>query len=130
MTDPIADYLTRIRNAIMRSKQEVYIPFSRTKQNISNVLKKKGFIDDYEILPNDGKPLLKVVLKYDETGKSVISELKRVSKPGRRVYLGYRDIPRVKAGFGAVIVSTSKGVVSGQEARKMQRGGELLCTVW
>lgn len=126
MTDPIADLLTRIRNGNMAGKSSVDIPFSNIKAEILRVLKTEGFISDY-IQDNRN---LRVYLKYTETGKRVISEIKRISKPGCRVYSSTADLPKVLNGLGVAIVSTPKGVLTDREARQANVGGEVMCTVW
>jgi len=130
MTDPIADMLTRIRNALKAERETVDIPCSTIKTNIAKVLKSEGYIKNYKVLPDKRQGVIKVVLKYDEEGASVIQGLKRVSKPSRRVYSGYDEIPEVLNGFGINIVSTSKGLMSDSRAREMRMGGEIICSVW
>ncbi|MDZ7795999.1 MAG: 30S ribosomal protein S8 [Candidatus Marinimicrobia bacterium] len=130
VTDPIADFLTRIRNACRAGHPWVEIPASKLKARISLVLKEKGYIKDF-ILIEDGKQgMLRLYLKYQEDGRTVIYSLERVSKPGRRVYVNNTDIPRVNNGLGIGILSTSHGVVTDKDARKMQVGGEYLCKIW
>jgi len=129
LSDPIADMLTRIRNASRARHDEVVLPASRTKLAIAGILKQEGFIDDYEELRDGARSLLRIRLKY--VGKvPVVSGLKRVSKPGLRVYAAKTDIPRVLGGLGVVIVSTSHGIMTGAQARKAQLGGEVLAYVW
>lgn len=129
-TDPIADYLTRIRNACKAGHPWVEIPASKLKARISLVLREKGYIKDF-ILIEDGKQgMLRLLLKYQEDGRPVIYEIERVSKPGRRIYVKSTDIPRVNNGLGIGILSTSHGIVTDIEARKMQVGGEYLCKIW
>ena len=130
MTDPIADMLTRIRNAIMASYNTVDIPNSRLKVDIAKVMKSEGFIRNYKIVPDDQQGILRVIFKYDESGKTVISGLKRVSKPGRRIYAKADQIPKVLNGYGINILSTSKGIITDKDARKMRLGGEIICSVW
>ena len=130
MTDPIADMLTRIRNAIMASYNTVDIPNSRLKVDIAKVMKSEGFIRNYKIVPDDQQGILRVIFKYDENGKTVISGLKRVSKPGRRIYAKADQIPKVLNGYGINILSTSKGIITDKDARKMRLGGEIICSVW
>ena len=130
VTDPIADMLTRIRNAIMAQHDNVAMPVSRMKLNIAKILKQQGFIKDYEVVGNRPKRQLRVHLKYDEAGKPAIVGLERVSKPGLRVYSAYNEIPRVYGGLGIAIVSTSKGIMAGQQAWQQGIGGELLCVIW
>lgn len=130
LTDPIADFLTRIRNACKAGHPWVEIPASKMKARISLVLREKGYIKDF-ILIEDGKQgMLRIFLKYQEDGRPVIYELERVSKPGRRIYVKSTDIPRVNNGLGIGIISTSHGVITDIEARKMQLGGEYLCKIW
>lgn len=130
MTDPIADMLTRIRNAIMASYGAVDIPVSQLKINIAKVLKSEGFIQNYKVVAERRRGTIRIVLKYDEDGESIIGGLKRVSKPGRRVYTRSDKVPRVLNGYGINILSTSKGIMTDREARKMRVGGEILCSVW
>lgn len=128
MTDPIADLLTRIRNAQKAEKVSVQIPASRTKSSIANVLKNEGYIRNFAEQEIEGKPVLSVELKYFN-GEPVITTLQRVSKPGRRQYNGKDSLPRVAGGLGVAIVSTSKGIMSDREAREAGIGGEVLCVV-
>lgn len=130
MTDPISDMLTRIRNAKMRKHDEVYVPFSKMKQSIARILKEEGFIRSFKAIGNSGMGEIKIALKYSDEEESVITELKRISKPGRRVYIDCESIPSVKRGLGIVILSTSKGVMTGRRSRKENVGGEVLCYVW
>lgn len=128
-TDPIADFLTRIRNAARAAKQDLIAPFSKIKAEIARILQEEGFIWNYELITHDGHPALKVKLKYQ--GKApVITNLKRVSTPGRRHYVGSAEIPRVRQGMGIAILSTPKGLMTGGRARKQNLGGELLALVW
>lgn len=130
MTDPIADMLTRIRNALKAERETVDIPCSTIKTNIAKVLKSEGYIKNYKVFPDNRQGVIKVVLKYDEQGAAVIQGIKRVSKPSRRVYSGHDEIPEVLNGFGINIVSTPKGLMSDNRARKMRLGGEIVCSVW
>ena len=130
MTDPVADMLTRIRNANMVKLQKVDIPSSNLKVSIANVLKQEGFIKNYKVISDNLQGILRVYLKYIDEKDSVINEIKRVSKPGGRIYVGSEDIPVVKNGLGVAILSTSKGVLTDAAARKAGVGGELICTVW
>ncbi len=131
MTDPIADMLTRIRNAIMRRKPKVEIPASNMKIAIARILKEEGYISNYKVYVDQNKHQnILIYLKYDEKGESPIHEIVRVSKPGRRIYVGKDEIPKVKRGYGIAIISTSKGVLTDAQARKLGVGGELICTVW
>ncbi len=130
MTDPIADYLTRIRNALRAGHKKVDIPASRLKTEITRILQEQHFIHSF-VLVEDGKQgILRIYLKYDENEEPVISGLERVSKPGQRKYVGADEIPRVLSNLGIAILSTSKGVLTGQEAGKIGVGGEVLCYVW
>lgn len=132
MTDPIADMLTRIRNGIQSRHDRVEMPSSKLKVEVARILKSEGFISNYKVVNEDGKPqaALRVYLKYSEDGEPVIRGIERVSRPGRRVYRGKEEIPQVLGGLGLAIVSTSKGVLSGAEAARTGIGGEVLCQVW
>ena len=131
MTDPIADLLTRIRNACMEKHEKVELPASRLKANIVRVLKEEGYIKNFRLVRDDnGHVSLKVFLKYDDKGESVIRGIKRVSKPGVRKYAGMTTVPRVLGGVGISILSTSKGVLASQKAAQNKVGGEILCEVW
>ncbi|KRM40985.1 ribosomal protein S8 [Lactobacillus hamsteri DSM 5661 = JCM 6256] len=130
MTDPIADYLTRIRNANMARHDSVEIPASNIKKSISEILKREGFIRDYEVADDDKQGVIKVFLKYGPNGERVISGLKRISKPGLRNYVGAEDLPKVLNGLGIAIVSTSAGVITDKEARQKGVGGEVIAYVW
>jgi small subunit ribosomal protein S8 len=130
MTDPIADLLTRIRNAGMAQHPKMDIPSSNVKVAIAEVLKDLGYIKNFKVINDDLQGVLRVYLKYDGQNTAVIHEITRVSKPGRRVYVGQDDIPRIKNGLGAAILSTSKGVMDDVAAREANVGGEVLCTVW
>ena len=132
MTDPIADMLTRIRNGIQSRHDRVEMPHSKLKVEVAKILKSEGFISNYKVVNEDGRPqgTLRVYLKYSEDGEPVIHGIERVSRPGRRVYRNKQEIPRVLGGLGLAIVSTSRGVLSGTEAAKTGVGGEILCQVW
>ena len=130
MTDPIADMLTRIRNGIRARHERVEIPASKLKAEIAKILKSEGFISNYKLVEENGRPSLRIYLKYSHDGESVIHGIERVSRPGRRVYRAKAEIPRVLGGLGLSIVSTSRGVLSGNEASKTGVGGEVLCQVW
>jgi small subunit ribosomal protein S8 len=130
MTDPIADLLTRIRNAGMAQHPKMDIPSSNVKVAIAEVLKELGYIKNFKVISDDLQGVLRLYLKYDGQNTAVIHEITRVSKPGRRVYVGQDDIPRIKNGLGAAILSTSKGVMDDVAAREANVGGEVLCTVW
>ena len=130
MTDPVADMLTRIRNANMVKLQKVDIPSSNLKVSIANVLKQEGFIKNYKVISDNLQGILRVYLKYVDEKDSVINEIKRVSKPGGRVYVKSEEIPVIKSGLGVAVLSTSKGVITDSAARKAGLGGELICTIW
>ena len=130
MSDPIADMLTRIRNAIMASYDTVDVPASKLKIALTKILKSEGFIRNYKILSHQRQDVIRIFLKYDDRGESIIAGLKRESKPSCRVYARADRIPEVLNGFGLSILSTSKGVVTGKEAKKMGVGGEVLCSIW
>ncbi len=129
LTDPIADMLTRIRNAVRTRADRVDIPASKMKLEIAKILKEEGFIRAYKILKHKKQGILRLNLKYTEE-QSVITDLKRVSKPGRRVYAGSREIPRVLAGMGIAILTTSRGIMSDKTCRREKAGGEVLCYIW
>ncbi|MCW9024763.1 MAG: 30S ribosomal protein S8 [Gammaproteobacteria bacterium] len=128
MTDPIADMLTRIRNALAAGKTQVSMPLSKQKKAVAQILKDEGYISEFATSDNDGKPSLDIELKY-YNGKAVIEKIKRVSRPGLRIYKGKDDLPKVMGGLGIAIISTSTGLMSDRAARKAGRGGEVLCTV-
>ena len=131
MTDPIADMLTRLRNACISKHRRVDMPVSKMKIQIARILKENNFIQDYRTVETEeGRTLLRVVLRYAAGGQPVIRELKRVSTPGLRKYVGVGEIPRVRNGLGLAILSTSQGVLSDREARQKRAGGELLALVW
>jgi len=130
MTDPVADLLTRIRNANSIGKKSVKAPFSSLKKNILRVLKEQGYITDYFPEMEGKKAVLRIELKYGPDGELILRSVKRVSKPGRRVYSGAAAVPNVLDGLGIAVLSTSKGVMSSVEAKKMKLGGEVLCEVW
>ena len=130
VSDPIADILTRIRNALMARHDFVSAPTSKMKLAIIKILKAEGFISDYEVLRGKPHRVIKIYLKYDDDNQPIISGLERVSKPGLRVYVQRKEIPRVHGGLGITIVSTPKGVMTGQQAWHQGIGGELLCYVW
>lgn len=129
-TDPIADMLTRIRNAIMVRHDSVLVPASKMKLAIAKILKEEGFITDYEVVKGKVHRAIKIQLRYMDDSKPAISGLKRVSKPGLRVYVQKKEIPRVYGGLGVAILSTSAGLRTGQQAWRQGTGGELLCYVW
>jgi len=130
MTDPIADMLTRIRNAINRRHASVDIPHSKMKESIARILQDEGFVQRYEIVPDGRFQAIRVHLKYAEGRRPVLTHLRRLSTPGRRLYAGSTQIPRALGGMGIVIVSTPRGVLTGTRARRENVGGELICEVW
>lgn len=130
MTDPLADMLTRIRNAGMVKFETVEMPLSKMKTGVAAILKKEGFINDYQVVDSDTQGVLRIEMKYDQNNERIITNLKRVSKPGRRIYVKHDQIPKVMSGLGIAIISTSKGIFTDKEARAMKIGGELLCEVW
>ena len=129
ITDPVADMLTRIRNAVLVRHDSVMLPTSRMKQAIAKILKEEGFINDYEVVKEKNYRSLKINLRYIEKNQPALTRLERVSKPGLRVYVERNEIPRIAAGLGVAILSTSRGVMTGQQAWKQGIGGELLCYV-
>lgn len=129
-TDPVADMLTRIRNGNMVQKESVDVPASRIKEEIATVLKDEGFIKDYQRIAKGPQGTLRLYLKYAKGGQKVISGLKRISKPGLRVYVKKDEIPKVLGGLGIAILSTSKGIMTDKNARKTGIGGEVVCYVW
>jgi small subunit ribosomal protein S8 len=130
MTDPIADMLTRIRNANMVGHEKVEIPGSNLKRAVADILKNEGFIRDAEFIPDNKQGIIRVFLKYGPSNERVITGLKRISKPGLRVYAKSTELPRVLGGLGIAILSTSTGIMTDKEARRKQVGGEVLCYVW
>ncbi|KIH77131.1 SSU ribosomal protein S8P [Geoalkalibacter ferrihydriticus] len=130
MTDPIADLLTRIRNAGRARHPKLDLPSSNVKVAIANTLKELGYIKNFKVMSDDKQGVLRIYLKFDESNTHVIHEIKRISTPGRRVYVGNEEIPRIKNGLGAAILSTSQGVLSDVAAREARVGGELICTIW
>ena len=130
MSDPLADMLTRIRNASMANYPSVDIPLSKVKKGVATILKQEGYINDFAIIDEGHQGVLRVDLKYDQDNKAVITGINRVSKPGRRMYTRSDSIPKVMSGLGVAILSTSSGVMTDIEARKRGVGGEILCKVW
>ena len=130
LSDPIGDMLTRLRNGLMARHLTVDMPHSNLKERIAVILKDEGFIREYEILRDGAKATLRVTLKYTPTRRPVMTHLRRLSKPGLRIYAGKDRIPRVLGGMGLVILSTSRGVITGQQARRIGVGGELMCEIW
>lgn len=130
MSDPIADMLTRIRNANMVRHETVEMPASKMKKQIAEILKREGFIRDAEFIEDNKQGIIRIFLKYGPNNERVITGLKRISKPGLRVYTKSTEVPRVLGGLGIAIISTSKGVITDKEARQMKAGGEVICYVW
>jgi small subunit ribosomal protein S8 len=130
ISDPIADMLTRLRNAIMARHQTVDVPYSTIKENIAIILRKEGFIRGYEVTGYGKKNVIRVELKYVNNKEPVLSHLRRISRPGLRVYSSHRDLPRVLGGMGLLIVSTPRGILTNKQARRDKVGGEVLCEIW
>jgi small subunit ribosomal protein S8 len=130
MTDPIADLLTRVRNAVKAKQPKVDVPASQLKLSVVDIFKRTGFIKNYKLFRQEEKGILRIYLKYVGKGQPVIQGIKRVSKPSRRVYSRHDTLPKVLGGLGVAVVSTSKGVLSDQMARENRVGGEILCTIW
>jgi small subunit ribosomal protein S8 len=130
MTDPIADMLSRIRNASSAMHDDVVIPASKIKENIARILVEEGFVNAMELVEDGGHPVIKVALRYSQERERAISGIKRVSKPGRRVYRGAGDLPRVLGGLGVAIISTSQGVMTDKQARRARVGGEVMAYIW
>jgi len=130
MNDIIADGLTRIRNAALRKMETTQLFHSRLMEDILKVFEEKGYIESFKVIEDGNKKFINVTLKYDENGDSVINEVKRISKPGRRVYKGYEELKRFKNGFGTLVVSTNKGVLPNDKAYKEKVGGEVICSIW
>jgi small subunit ribosomal protein S8 len=130
VTDPISDMLVRLRNGFRRQHEVVSIPASKLKREVLQVLQAEGFIHNVETGEEEGHPVLKVRLRYVAEGQPMITGMERVSKPGRRVYVGSKNIPRVRNGIGMAILSTSKGIMTDQASRKAGLGGEVLCSIW
>ena len=130
VSDPIADMLTKVRNAVRARHEKVDVPTSKLKLEIVKILKTEGYIKNFKKVAQDSSNVIRIFLKYDDENMPVIHDLQKVSTPGRRVYSGYKDLPRVYNGYGTVIVSTSAGVTTGKKAAEKMIGGELICTVW
>ena len=130
MTDPIADMLTRVRNALKARHSKVEVPASKTKTEMARILKEEGYINNYRVATDSSKKVIKIYLRYRSDSAPVISHLKRVSKPGRRVYVNSKSVPRVIGGMGINILTTSKGLMTGDKAREQNVGGEILCGIW
>ncbi|OUM87976.1 MAG: 30S ribosomal protein S8 [Bacillus thermozeamaize] len=130
MTDPIADMLTRIRNAVLVRHEKVEIPASKMKRRIAEILKEEGFIKDAEFIDDGKQGIIRIFLKYGPNNEPVITGLKRISKPGLRVYAKHEELPRVLRGLGIAIISTSQGVMTDKQARRAGIGGEVICYIW
>ena len=130
VSDPIADMFTKVRNAVRARHEKVDVPTSKLKLEIVKILKTEGYIKNFKKVTQDSSNVIRIFLKYDDENVPVIHDLQKVSTPGRRVYAGYKDLPRVYNGYGTVIVSTSAGVTTGKKAAEKMVGGELICTVW
>jgi small subunit ribosomal protein S8 len=130
LTDPISDYLTRIRNALAAEHAEVEVPASRLRKEMSRILKEQGYVSDYAVEPTRVGDVIRIELKYTEDRRPVISGLQRISRPGRRRYVAQDDVPRVMGGMGTAIISTSAGVMTGHEAKQQGVGGEVVAYVW
>lgn len=130
VNDLVSDALTRIRNASMRKLEVTTLLYSRLVESVVKIFQEKGYIESFSIIEDGNKKFIKVILKYDENGNTVISELKKISKPGRRVYKPANEIKKFKNGYGTIIVSTSKGVLSNDDAHKEGIGGEVICSIW
>ncbi|MDE6705357.1 MAG: 30S ribosomal protein S8 [Treponemataceae bacterium] len=130
VSDPVADMLTKIRNAVQARHEKVDVPTSRLKLEIVKILKTEGYIKNFKKVQEDNKSNIRIFLKYDDQNVSVIHGVEKISTPGRRVYSGYKDLPRVYNGYGTLIVSTSSGVTTGKKAIEKMVGGELVCKVW
>jgi len=130
MTDPISDMLIRIKNALMARHKTVVVPGSKLKLEIARILKDEGYIEDYRVVEEKPQIKIEIVLKYDDKKRPVIAGIKRVSKPGRRIYRGYKELPKVLDGMGIAIISTSQGIMTDHEARKRRLGGEVICEIW
>jgi len=129
-SDPVADMLTKVRNAAVARHEKVDVPASKLKLEIVKILKTEGYIKNFKKVQEDGHTTLRIFLKYDDENNSVIHGVKKISTPGRRVYSGYKDLPRVYNGYGTIIVSTSSGVTTGKKATEKMVGGELVCSIW
>ena len=129
-SDPVADMLTKVRNAVAVRHEKVDVPTSKLKLEIVKILKTEGYIKNFKKVQEEGKNVIRIFLKYDVKNNPVSHGLKRISTPGRRVYSGFKDLPRVYNGYGTLIVSTSAGVTTGKKATEKMVGGELICTVW
>lgn len=129
-SDPVADMLTKVRNAANARHEKVDIPASKLKLEIVKIMKTEGYIKNFKKVQEDGHSVIRIILKYDDSNNPVIHGAKKISTPGRRVYSGYKDLPRVFNGYGTIIVSTSAGITTGRKATEKQVGGELICSIW
>ncbi|MEE1212895.1 MAG: 30S ribosomal protein S8 [Treponema sp.] len=129
-SDPVADMLTKVRNAANARHEKVDIPASKLKLEIVKILKTEGYIKNFKKVQEEGHSIIRIILKYDDSNNPVIHGAKKISTPGRRVYSGYKDLPRVFNGYGTIIVSTSAGVTTGKKASEKMVGGELICSIW
>ena len=129
-SDPVADMLTKVRNAAVARHEKVDIPASKLKLEIVKILKTEGYIKNFKKVQEDGHSIIRIILKYDDSNNPVIHGVKKISTPGRRVYSGYKELPRVFNGYGTIIVSTSAGVTTGKKASENMVGGELICSIW
>ena len=129
-SDPVADMLTKVRNAAVARHEKVDIPASKLKLEIVKILKTEGYIKNFKKVQEEGHSIIRIILKYDDSNNPVIHGAKKISTPGRRVYSGYKDLPRVYNGYGTIIVSTSSGVTTGKKASEKMVGGELICSIW
>lgn len=129
-SDPVADMLTKVRNAAVARHEKVDIPASKLKLEIVKILKTEGYIKNFKKVQEDGHSIIRIILKYDDSNNPVIHGVKKISTPGRRVYSGYKDLPRIFNGYGTIIVSTSSGVTTGKKASEKMVGGELICSIW
>ena len=129
-SDPVADMLTKVRNAANARHEKVDIPASKLKLEIVKILKTEGYIKNFKKVQEEGHSIIRIILKYDDSNNPVIHSAKKISTPGRRVYSGYKDLPRVFNGYGTIIVSTSAGVTTGKKASEKMVGGELICSIW
>ena len=129
-SDPVADMLTKVRNAAVARHEKVDIPASKLKLEIVKILKTEGYIKNFKKVQEDGHSIIRIILKYDDSNNPVIHGVKKISTPGRRVYSGYKELPRVFNGYGTIIVSSSSGVTTGKNASEKMVGGELICSIW
>ena len=129
-SDPVADMLTKVRNAAVARHEKVDVPASKLKLEIVKILKTEGYIKNFKKVQEDGHSIIRIILKYDDSNNPVIHGVKKISTPGRRVYSGYKELPRVFNGYGTIIVSTSSGVTTGKKASEKMVGGELICSIW